>query len=107
MKLPETKKCNRKDVKKDKKELLNNVESILVEHFQNPKKCQNLKCLKIQKIDEHFKKCCKIKTCRWCKEYFALICYHTLRSCKNYLNCAVPYCKPIGLKYFDSGYKVR
>lgn len=107
MKFPDKNISKIKEVNFQKIELINRTEDVLIEHFRNHQKIKNLKCLKIQKIDHHFKKCCKIKSCRWCREYFALLCYHTLYRCQNYLNCVVPYCKTIGLKYSSLNIKVR
>lgn len=100
MKPPEESEFIKKEINLKKLDLINRTESVLVEHFEN-EKCKTLKCIKIGKIDKHFKGCYKISTCRWCKEFFALICYHTLYKCKNYSNCVVPYCESIRLKYVD------
>lgn len=107
MKKPQKNKFKKKEISDQKLNSINKAEEVMLRHFKNIKKCKDLKCYKIERIDSHFKKCCKAESCRWCKEYFALLCYHTLHRCDNYLNCVIPYCIAIGLKYKSLNIKVR
>lgn len=85
-------------VSEEKLKLINKTDATLVKYFASGKICSSTKDLKLQIIDNHFQKCCKIQTCGWCKNYFSLLTYHTRNRCTNDFNCAIPYCLQIKQK---------
>lgn len=86
---------------------INKTDAILVSYFASGKICSDIKNLKLQLIDNHFQKCCKIQTCGWCKNYFSLLTYHARSRCTSEFKCSVPYCLPIKQKLISLNIQVR
>ncbi|KAG5684874.1 hypothetical protein PVAND_014084 [Polypedilum vanderplanki] len=67
-------------------------EMVLKKHYSHSTNyCDNIQCLKIKLLDDHFNECeSKFTTCYICKQFLSLISIHS-RTCIN-SKCTVPNC---------------
>lgn len=73
--------------------------SSIYHHFNcKSSKCSQISCKKVEKVNQHSAACNKRKTCGICRQYIALLNYHS-KICRD-VSCPVPNCLALrGLRH--------